>query len=508
MKKIVLVLMCSGIALAYAVDDITVVEINDFHGQMQPHKNMVGAAKIASFLQEYRKQYPNLVIVSGGDNYQGTAISNLSKGAVVNDFFNYIGMSYSAIGNHDFDYGQAVFESWNKANQFKFVAANVIESATGKVVNYAVPYGQLQLPSSKKIAFIGLATLETPETTAIKNIQGLDFVDPVPAANKWVDFLNSKDNKQGKPDVIVLLTHIPTEQESGGKIIYDPNTKLGMSEIKYVTKNVHGIKAVLTGHSHMVVDGYLNGAAVVQGASQGKDLSVLHIDCHTKASCSVTPEIINLSKATESVPADSYINKLIDKYYQQNQAILNQKITTSGMALSNMPESGFYNIKLTYAIADVLRKSTNSDIALQNTYGIRRSLPAGIIDYNMLYEAMPFDNTVVTAKISGKELLSLIRHSLPSGVTQLGVFAGISLTLDSKGKIDKVLVNGKPLEVNKTYSIATLDFLINGGDGFDFKTATAIDNTNIPVRDVIKQYWQKNGIKLSPQWQYITLETK
>jgi 2',3'-cyclic-nucleotide 2'-phosphodiesterase (5'-nucleotidase family) len=54
---------------------------------------MVGAAKIASFINGYRKTHPDLVVVAAGDNYQGTAISNISHGAVVNDFFDYIGLN-------------------------------------------------------------------------------------------------------------------------------------------------------------------------------------------------------------------------------------------------------------------------------------------------------------------------------------------------------------------------------------------------------------------------------
>ena len=74
----------------------------------------------------------------------------------------------------------------------------------------------------------------------------------------------------------------------------------------------------------------------------------------------------------------------------KNKVVLNQKIAISSQELSNMPESGsLYNIKLTYTIADIMRKYTNSEIGLQNTYGIRRSLPAGEIDYSMVYEAMP-----------------------------------------------------------------------------------------------------------------------
>ena len=119
-------------------------------------------------------------------------------------FFNHIGVKYSAIGNHDFDYGQAVFESWTHFNQFQFLAANVIDSS-GSVFKYATPYGQMSLPSGKKIAFIGLSTLETPDTTGANNIKGLTFTNPARSANDWVRFLNSSANTSGKPETICVI---------------------------------------------------------------------------------------------------------------------------------------------------------------------------------------------------------------------------------------------------------------------------------------------------------------
>ena len=304
----------------------------------------------------------------------------------------------------------------------------------------------------------------------------------------------------------MLLTHIPSQQESGGKIYYDKNTKLGTSEINYVTKKVNGISAVLSGHSHMKVDGFLNGVAVVQGASQGKDISVLHYDCHTQSVCKVTPEVIDLSVATKDLANDPVVDKIIDKYYQQNKVLLNQVVGTSPQVLSNMPVSGLYNINLTYTIADIMRKTTHSDIGLQNTYGIRRSLPSGDITYSMIYEAMPFDNTVTTLKISGKYLRELIEHSLPAGKTQLAVFAGVDLQLTANGKIKQILINGKELDPKHVYSLATINFLVNGGDGFNFNYATDVKDTNIPVREFIKQSWSKDGVVVPNNWQSITIK--
>lgn len=503
-KKLWIVIGLFAITSVYAEDDITVVSLNDFHGQVQANKNMVGAAKIATYLKGFKQKYPNTIVVLAGDNYQGTAISNLSYGQVDNDFFNYIGVKYSAIGNHEFDYGQTAFESWTKSSNFKFLAANITESTTGGVFKYAAPYGQYTLPSGKKIAFIGLATLETPGSTASYNIKNLNFTDPVKATIKWSDYLNSHKNPNGKPDTIVLLTHIPSEQEADGSIAYESRPELKTSEIDYVTKNTYDISAVLSGHSHQLVSGFVNGVAVVQGASQGKDLSILHYDCHTTKKCIVTPEVINLAAATKDLAADPVVESMINHYLNKNKQVLNQVITNYAESLNNIPESGNYNIKLTYTIADIMRNITHSDIGLQNTYGIRRSLPAGNITYGMIYETMPFDNTVTTVNIKGSDLLTLIEHSLPTGRTQIGVFAGVKIILGKNNIINKVYINGNPLDSNKTYRLATINFLVSGGDGFDFSKASNITDTNIPIRNVIRDDWQKNGIHVPNDWQSIS----
>jgi len=424
---------------------------------------------------------------------------------VVNEFFNYIGVKYSAIGNHDFDYGQAVFESWNRMDKFTFLAANVL-TLENKIAPFAKPYGEVVLANGKKIAFIGLSTLETTTATSKENLTGLQITNPVTEANKWVKYLNSKSNTMGRPDTIVLLTHLPSEQESTGIVKYANNTELGTSEIDAVTRNVPGVSALISGHSHQFVSGYLNGVAITQGDSQGKDISVLHYDCHTKPTCQVTPEVIKLAGVTKELRADPVVESIISKYYQKNQVVLNHVIATSPEVLYNLPESGLYNINLTYTIADIMRKKFNSDIGLQNTYGVRRSLPSGAITYSMLYDALPFDNTLVTLDLSGAQLRKLVEHSLPAGKTQLAVFAGVDVILDTQYNIRSIIVNGSKLDEQKIYSLATINFLVTGGDGFDFSQATNVIDSNIPARDVIKYQWESDGIIVAPGWTSVTVE--
>ncbi|QIV96264.1 2',3'-cyclic-nucleotide 2'-phosphodiesterase/3'-nucleotidase [Allofrancisella inopinata] len=506
---------------AYAYDDMTVLSLNDFHGQVEPNKNMVGAAKIASFIKSYKKDHPNLVVVSAGDNYQGTAISNISHGAVVNAFFDYIGLKYSAVGNHDFDYGQRWFRNWYNDSGVRYLSANIDYNSSsilsyfrdlynGDVsLDYIKPFGYHTFTNGKTVYFIGLSTLETPETTAKKNVSNLEFTNPVISANQWVSFIKDyKKNNLPKPDTIVLLTHIPSQQK--GKDIYsskrhDLNEQ---SEIYSVTKNVAGISAVLSGHSHMLVSGYLNNVAVVQGASQGKNISVLHYDCHTTANeCKVTPEVINLSKATKNLPSDKGIKKILDSYTTTIKGELEKVITKAPSSLSNQAQDGYYNIPLTYTLADIIKTATVSNVALLNSHGIRRSLPSGDITYSMLYEMLPFDNTIVTLNIRGDDLLELIKHSLsPKEGEQLGVFAGINIDLDKAGNISKVLVGDQPLDLDRVYKIATIDFLITGGDGFVFKGVKNYKDSSVPARDLIIKYWSSHPAEITKGWQNINVK--
>lgn len=73
------------------------------------------------------------------------------------------------------------------------------------------------------------------------------------------------------------------------------------------------------------------------------------------------------------------------------------------------------------------------------------------------------------------------------------------------GKIMQVFVNGAPLNKDASYSVATIDFLLNGGDGFNFSSAIDIFNTNLPVRDIIKAKWQKDGVNVPTGWQNIEI---
>lgn len=87
-----------------ATEDVLIAAINDFHGNVLQEGKNPGIAIIAGELNKLRATYKNVTFVSSGDSFQGTAISNLTKGAVVIDSFRQMGLAASAIGNHEYDW--------------------------------------------------------------------------------------------------------------------------------------------------------------------------------------------------------------------------------------------------------------------------------------------------------------------------------------------------------------------------------------------------------------------
>ncbi|HQP31065.1 MAG TPA: FAD-binding protein [Deltaproteobacteria bacterium] len=255
MKKILclassLVLVCFQVVWA----DVHIMTINDFHGWVEESGSSPGMAKLAVFMNDYRRRHPDTVVVSAGDNYQGEALSTLSRGDLVNALFGLVGLQFSAVGNHEFDWGTEHFARWN-ASGVQYLAANVVDRKTGQAPAWVTPYAIVQA-GGKKIALIGLSTRETPGSTAPKHIKGLRFEDAALSARRWIRHLKQGRDRLGAPDAVILLSHVPSFQDRATGLIFG-------DELSALT-GLKGVDAIITGHSHKRVTGRHRGVPVVQ----------------------------------------------------------------------------------------------------------------------------------------------------------------------------------------------------------------------------------------------------
>ena len=485
------------LTLFLSAKDLEIISFNDFHGRLIEETfasgKDVGMEKFVSAIKDQIKSVNgNAILVAGGDNYQGSAITVLTKGAPVSDIMKELGVAASAVGNHEFDWGIDSFKKWQQDGNFPFLAANIINKKTAKPVTWAKPYLIIE-KNGVKVAFIGLATVETPYVTAKKNIENLEFTDGVKAAQKWIDFLKNGKAKEGNPDVIIALTHIPSYQEK-------PGDKITGDEINELCKKTKGLNAVISAHSHKIVCGYIDSVAVVQAYSNGRSLGILNIELNDNNKLEkITPSILQIFKDKANIKKDAEASKILKKYMEEMKKI----DVPIGKAEGNLTknENGGSISEIGAWVTKAMTEQTGTQIAITNSGGLRTGLNKGDIKITDMYGLMPFDNQIMTMKLSGKDLKRVIEHSIDG----TGEFYGLIVHYDSsKPKGNQVvsmdLLNGKPIEMDNYYTVSTLDFAYNGGDKFDFKGAKDIKDTEETLRDLlikeVKEEKQIQPVKL------------
>ena len=463
--------------------EIPILTFNDFHGSLKESGGNPGAAKFVGELKRVKAENPNTIVVSGGDMYQGSALSNLLKGKPVSDMNKALGVEFSAVGNHEFDWGYDLIPKWEKNGNFEFLASNIYEKSTGEPVKWAKPYGIIER-EGKKIGFIGLATPETAYKTNPDNVQALEFRDPNKEAEKWVKHLREVE----KVDAVVALTHIGSQQ--------DRNTKEITGEVTNLTK-VKGLDAIVSAHSHMPVKGEVNGVPIVQAYKNGRSIGLIDLKFSKDGKLSVEIDRMDISKKIKELPIDKDMENTLQKYEEELSPILDVKVADLSEDLPHNRDAGVSKMGAT--VTETMRKITNADIAINNGGGVRAPLKKGVITVGDMYTILPFDNTIVTMDLKGSDVVLALEHGIAPKNFGWGQHAGVKFWYNKDAEEGKritsvVLLDGSKLDPDKYYKVATNDFMAAGGDGYDFSKAKNLKDTNLVLREEISNYWKEHGV--------------
>ncbi len=463
---------------------VDILSFNDFHGNVLESGKNIGAAKLAGVVNEYKAKANTeygVIPVSAGDLYQGTAISNLTTGKPVTAMVKDMGLEASAIGNHEFDWGVDNINTWANGGGFQFLAANIVKKGTEEKVSYAQPYKVVER-NGVKIGLIGISTPETATSTLAENVKDVDFLDPVKTVAKWNKVLRETE----KVDAVVVIAHAGAYQDS--------NTKEITGEAADIAK-VEGVDAVIAGHNHAVVSGEVNGVPVVEGGYNGRALAKLTFtfDDSNKL-LDVEPSVDVFSGKEATLPVDENVLKEVKNTKEGLNEILGKKATSLEERLSHDDKNTAVT-PLGVTVAETMRKIVGTEIAVTNGGGIRRSLEQGDVTVGDMYEILPFDNTLVTLDVKGSDLYSIIEHGINTEGFAWGQFAGIKVWYNPKdGKVSSIRLNdGTKIDMDKYYSVAINDFMLTGGDKYDFSNAINAVNTNVVMRDAMAEEWNKNG---------------
>lgn len=487
-----------------AVDDkdVHILYFNDFHGNVAEEitgkKRNMGMAKMVGYVNEFKEKHPNTIVLSGGDNYQGTSDSNLTMGKPVTAMMKGMKAEASAVGNHEFDWGADKIANWGKDGNFTYLASNIYEKSTNKPVDWAKPYMIIK-EGNLKIGLIGLAHPDTPTLTKAQYVKGYEFRDPVKSAQEWVDFLKAGKAPEGKPDIIVALTHIDSNQDEKTNEITGNAVKLA--------KEVKGLDCILSAHSHRTVSGKVNNVPILQAYCYGRAIGQVDIKfANNKAD--INTSVFQGKNIKDKIIKDSEAEKFYADLLKELAPMKNEVLGTAKSELKHDRVSKGSNTELGKWACDVMAEKTNAQIAIQNGGGLRRPLAAGKITMGDLYEIMPFDNYLVVMDLPGDQLIKAIDHGIDMPKTTDGDFSGLVVEYDASKpygqKITKItLEDGTPIEKDKSYRVVVNDFMFTGGDGYDFSKATNVDETYIPIRDVLVESIKKEKEITPPLIDYI-----
>jgi len=470
-----------------ALVDLTILHVNDTHGRILPYiettsgeRQMVGgAAYLARMIQEERSINPDgTLLVSTGDMFQGTPVSNLFKGRSVTDMMNYLKFDAMAIGNHEFDWGMDVLQHLVASSRFPYLSAN-IKDERGRYLPGVKPY--IIVDRKKvKIAIIGVTTPEVPRITTPGRFKHMTVDRPEDILPGFI-----KKAKDEGAVLIIVLSH------------------LGLDADKDLAQRIPGIHVIVGGHSHTALENpaVVGNTIIVQAGAYGLYLGVLKlkIDPDTGRIIGHTEEKeLEKVMAGRDRPHDTEMARIIQAYYGRIQKEYSRVIGETSVPLVryHQRESNVGNF-----ICDTMRKKTGTDIAFINSGAIRNNIPKGRITLEQVFTLLPFDNVLVTMKLTGKQILEILEQNakLEHGILQVsGMEIRYDLSEPAGSRLREVYIGRRSLDPEKIYTVTTIDFLAAGGDAFSpFKEGKNI-TYGMALRDAIVSYLEKHS-PISPR---------
>ena len=485
MIKIGIVLLLS---IALYAKNISIVGTADLQGMLEPSVQKVdldgdgkrekvevgGISHLATLYKTLKKENPNTVVVSAGDDlmnryfhvYQGRAILSLMSEA---------GYEIFALGNHEFDKGTSTLAKALEGTQFTTLCSDLnvsVSPLNGKCQPYLI-----KELDGVKVGFFSLIVESLLDVTAVKDIslKGTN----VEMAKKMISLLKKKG-----ADVIVLVSHI------------------GYKEDVALAKQVKGIDVIFGGHSHSYVKkmGHVGETAIVNGGEQGSQ--VVTVDIPLDENRKVIHEKVTMTKipVTSKYTSDKNVEKKLEVFKEKLPKSIVLGVTRKPWILNSRVTRRSESV-VADMINDLMREKYHVDIVLNNAGAFRgqKVYPAGNISNTMLKEIDEFGNYAYLLTLKGKYLKPILEHSAAEykkgGFMQV---SGLKYTVLLPHKVQKikdgkvvqkgervteikVLENRKWIDVDleKEYTVLSNSFITQqGGDGYFWFNKYATDTQN------------------------------
>jgi 5'-nucleotidase len=536
---------------------VTLLGINDFHGHMEAHTpgrindpatgtlvTAGGSEYLSTHMKALGAQERDHYVLSAGDLIGGSPLlSGLFHDEPTIDLMNHIGLDFNGVGNHEFDEGGTELKRMQYGNQrahhhdddddddgglgrllypgqrpdgchpvdgcqdltpftgsfFKFLAANVIETATDETI--FPPYKIVKTRKGEKVAFIGETLEGTPLIVTPSGVAGLQFLDEADTVNALVPRLK----RRGVETIVLLLHQGGFNNPPFSRGFEDVNACenfTGSELLDIVNRLDSEVDVVLSAHTH---DPYIcrqkgtslvtaapmeTGRLVTSAASFGRLISKIELTIDRRTN-DVVSSFGRNNVVTQTVPKDPFVTNLLAHYKTFSDPIANRVVgrITANIRSSRAPD-GFQSPsgeqEMGEVAADAQREATRiphhggSVVAFMNPGGVREDLlfneisggeQPGEVTYGEIFAVQPFGNSLVVKTCTGAQIEQLLERQFVVNRILLPS-AGFTYTWDAAqpvgNRVDPSTIKIDGVTVNPAagYRVTMNSFLADGGDGF------------------------------------------
>lgn len=482
---------------------LVILHTNDTHSQLVSGSDGLGGVqRRKAVIDSIRAAEKNVLLVDAGDVVQGTLYFYLYGGKVEQEVLNLLGVEERIIGNHEFDNGIDSLATVLRLSDADFISSNYNLENT-PLADIFSPYS-IKEYGGKKIGIIGI-NLDPEGIVAKGNYDGVEFLPIVATANLTA----MKLRNEHAVDAVVALTHIG----------YNP---AGLEGDSLLASNSRGIDVIIGGHSHDVIDPAtekgerrshmtnLDGkpVLVVQTGKAGRNLGKIEINLDSLGTDAYPRyELIPIDGRYDG-RSDAKLAKLLTRYSVGVDSLMTDWIGTSERALSSK-DPALLNFFADYTFDRAKEIVGNVDLSIVNKGGLRTDIPEGLFSKGHIINLLPFRNYIQVIDVKGVDLATVFDVMSMTGGN------GVSRNVSGKyrGKAGnavtvEVLIDGKPLDLNKTYRVATIDYLANGGDYMTGLTrGTKVGHSDRLIYDDLIYYFKEgkgHGVPLTgdpePRW--------
>lgn len=462
---------------------LTILQINDLHGYIEPHPELVrgaegdvfqtlgGLARIATAVEQVRAETDGATLfLDNGDTFHGTYVAVQSKGEAMIPLMNALAPDAMTV-HWEFAYGPAQVERLAAQLAYPILAINCYRNEGGLLFQ---PYRMVE-KGGLRIAVIGIACNIIDKTMPPAFSEGLHFSlghEELPA---WITHVR----KHEAAELVVVLSH------------------LGFPQDVKLASEVDGIDVLVSGHTHNRMESPVlqNGAIIFQSGCHGSFLGRLDLDVEDGV---ITAHRHRLIAIDERFALHQSVKQQVDAAMAPHRAMLSQVVGHTEHALSRYQS---LHCSMDDLLLGAIASAAGTEIAFSNGWRYGAPVPPGPITLNDLWNIIPTNPPVETVELTGSEILTMLEENLErtfsaNAYEQMGGYVkrcrGLKLYAKIENppgsRVDRLFVLGAPVEPQGIYTVAFVT-----AQGVPRQIGRNRQQLDIHAVDALQLYLQADG---------------